>query len=510
MASSLVRSAPRPCAPTAVHSVRSRRGRRAGSGPGPRTARPTSQHRSLNRSRDHPARHRPIAADRDHHPQPRHSASSAPSSSSPSSAARQGQCRWPTSATTDTARQAGCAHRRPRRVVHRHSTARADAIVNSSRRDHQRRRRRIALTPVALALSPAGLERDWSSASAARPECQVSAPREGVDPSSLGGQAVEPEQGGASAPGISRSPACWRVVCRRRRASAMSVLTEERRSSGSLADLDEVRAAVRLFAAQGLHGRRLPGDRGPGPRRRTPVLLIVAALDDTLMRGPERPGPRARHDRARRGPTTPPELDRALALDPVLVGVNARNLKTLEVDPRMTDLLPRVPEASSASPSPRVSEQADVAAYVRAMAAVRPSARPSSRTAPPRPRSAASSTPRPRSGPRPDPARQEVSMTTTSNVPAYGRFGGFGGRYVPEALIPALEQLEEVWRKAVVDPEFVGELERLQRTYTAGRHHHRGAAFRRALRRRPRHPQAQGPQPHRLAQDQATSSARPC
>ena len=30
-------------------------------------------------------------------------------------------------------------------------------------------------------------------------------------------------------------------------------------------------------------------------------------------------------------------------------------------------------------------------------------------------------------------------MTTTSNVPAYGRFGGFGGRYVPEALIPARE-----------------------------------------------------------------------
>ena len=57
-------------------------------------------------------------------------------------------------------------------------------------------------------------------------------------------------------------------------------------------------------------------------------------------------------------------------------------------------------------------------------------------------------------------------MTTTSNVPAYGRFGGFGGRYVPEALIPALEQLEEVWRKAVVDPEFGGELERLHRTYT--------------------------------------------
>ena len=47
-----------------------------------------------------------------------------------------------------------------------------------------------------------------------------------------------------------------------------------------------------------------------------------------------------------------------------------------------------------------------------------------------------------------------------------GRFGEFGGRFVPEALIPALEQLDEVRRKAAVDPEFIGELERLHRTYT--------------------------------------------
>ena len=47
-----------------------------------------------------------------------------------------------------------------------------------------------------------------------------------------------------------------------------------------------------------------------------------------------------------------------------------------------------------------------------------------------------------------------------------GRFGDFGGRYVPEALIPALEQLDEVRRKAMIDPEFLGELERLHRTYT--------------------------------------------
>ena len=47
-----------------------------------------------------------------------------------------------------------------------------------------------------------------------------------------------------------------------------------------------------------------------------------------------------------------------------------------------------------------------------------------------------------------------------------GRFGEFGGRFVPEALIPALEQLDEVRRKAAVDPEFVSELDRLHRTYT--------------------------------------------
>ncbi len=47
-----------------------------------------------------------------------------------------------------------------------------------------------------------------------------------------------------------------------------------------------------------------------------------------------------------------------------------------------------------------------------------------------------------------------------------GRFGSFGGRFVPEALIPALEQLDEVRQKAGVDPEFLDELDRLHRTYT--------------------------------------------
>ncbi|HEY3534904.1 MAG TPA: pyridoxal-phosphate dependent enzyme, partial [Pedococcus sp.] len=50
--------------------------------------------------------------------------------------------------------------------------------------------------------------------------------------------------------------------------------------------------------------------------------------------------------------------------------------------------------------------------------------------------------------------------------PRPGRFGEFGGRFVPEALIPALEELDEARRKAMVDPEILGELDRLHRTYT--------------------------------------------
>ena len=45
-------------------------------------------------------------------------------------------------------------------------------------------------------------------------------------------------------------------------------------------------------------------------------------------------------------------------------------------------------------------------------------------------------------------------------------FGEFGGRFVPEALIAALDELETHYRKALADPAFSDELERLHRTYT--------------------------------------------
>lgn len=45
-------------------------------------------------------------------------------------------------------------------------------------------------------------------------------------------------------------------------------------------------------------------------------------------------------------------------------------------------------------------------------------------------------------------------------------FGDFGGRYIPEALIAALDDLREGWEKLKVDPAFIAELTDLHRTYT--------------------------------------------
>jgi len=45
-------------------------------------------------------------------------------------------------------------------------------------------------------------------------------------------------------------------------------------------------------------------------------------------------------------------------------------------------------------------------------------------------------------------------------------FGEFGGRFVPESLIAALDQLEATYREAKADPSFALELAELHRTYT--------------------------------------------
>ena len=52
------------------------------------------------------------------------------------------------------------------------------------------------------------------------------------------------------------------------------------------------------------------------------------------------------------------------------------------------------------------------------------------------------------------------------NISAPGHFGPYGGRFVPEALIEALDSLTAAYESAISDPTFVAELDRLHRTYT--------------------------------------------
>jgi len=53
-------------------------------------------------------------------------------------------------------------------------------------------------------------------------------------------------------------------------------------------------------------------------------------------------------------------------------------------------------------------------------------------------------------------------------LPIKGRFGNFGGRYIPETLVPAIEELEENYLKFKNDKNFKKELDRYLREY-AGR-----------------------------------------
>lgn len=146
-------------------------------------------------------------------------------------------------------------------------------------------------------------------------------------------------------------------------ASAISVLTEERRFKGSLADLEAVRAAVTLpvlrkeFVAepyQVLEARAAGADL---------VLLIVAALDQQRLV--------ELHDLiADLGMTalveahTEDELSRAFDTGAKLVGVNARNLSTFELDPDLFGrLADRYPSGVIRVAESAVKSAADVAHY---------------------------------------------------------------------------------------------------------------------------------------------------
>ncbi len=128
-------------------------------------------------------------------------------------------------------------------------------------------------------------------------------------------------------------------------ASVISVLTEQRRFGGSLADLDAVRARVEVPVLRKdfiLTSYQLWEARAHGADL---ILLIVAALEQealiSLLERTESLGmtPLVEvHDEI--------ELSRALEAGARLIGVNARNLKTLEVDRSVFGRLsPTIPDS---------------------------------------------------------------------------------------------------------------------------------------------------------------------
>ena len=153
-------------------------------------------------------------------------------------------------------------------------------------------------------------------------------------------------------------------------ASAISVLTEGRKFGGSLADLEAVRAAVSVpvlrkdFIAepyQVLEARASRADL---------VLLIVAALDQPTLT--------SLHALILELGMTPlvethsaDEVSRAVDLGAQVIGVNARNLSTFELDRDLFGtLVPLIPDGVIRIAESAVQDGADIAHYRRAGADV--------------------------------------------------------------------------------------------------------------------------------------------
>lgn len=143
-------------------------------------------------------------------------------------------------------------------------------------------------------------------------------------------------------------------------ASVISVLTEERRFKGTLADLTAVRSRVSIpilrkdFMVdeyQFFEARANGADM---------VLLIVAALAKSQLRD--------FFDLATElgmasliEVHTAEELERAMEISPRIIGVNSRNLKTLDVDSAaFSDLIPRIPAGVIRVAESGISKRSDV------------------------------------------------------------------------------------------------------------------------------------------------------
>ena len=318
-----------------------------------------------------------------------------------------------------------------------------DELVAGALQDQRTREQAIPLDAVkqAAAAAPAPLDaRRWLRHADAVPiiaEIKRASPSKGhladiPDPAAL---AAEYERGGAA---------------------AISVLTEGRRFLGSLDDLDRVRAAVhipvlrkdfittpyQIWEARA-HGADI-------------VLLIVAALDDATLRElldlTHELGMTALVETH-----TADEIERAVQAGATVIGINARNLKDLSVNVgNYRELAASLPPDVIKVAESGVFGSVELEDYARAGAdAVLVG------------EGVATAEDHELAVERLVEAGRRVKVSERRPLAEHNGpyFGRFGGRFVPEALIHALTELEQVYDEAKADPAFREEFDRLNRLY---------------------------------------------
>lgn len=318
-----------------------------------------------------------------------------------------------------------------------------DELVAGALQDQRTREQAMPLDAVkqAAAAAPAPLDaRRWLRHADAVPiiaEIKRASPSKGhlADIPDSAALAAEYERGGAA---------------------AISVLTEGRRFLGSLDDLDRVRAAVhipvlrkdfittpyQIWEARA-HGADI-------------VLLIVAALDDATLRElldlTHELGMTALVETH-----TADEIARAVQAGAVVIGINARNLKDLSVNvDNYRELVAALPPDVIKVAESGVFGPVELEDYARAGAdAVLVG------------EGVATAEDHELAVKRLVEAGRRVKVSERRPLAEHNGpyFGRFGGRFVPEALIHALTELEQVYDEAKADPAFREEFDRLNRLY---------------------------------------------
>ena len=249
-------------------------------------------------------------------------------------------------------------------------------------------------------------------------------------------------------------------------AAAVSVLTEPDRFNGSFDDLVAVREVVDVPVlckdfivdeVQVLAARSLGADA---------VLLMLSVVPDDVYRELAE----LAHSLGMEVLTevsTPQEMHRASALGAEVIGINNRDLRTLETDlARTEEMAPLAPAGVVLVGESGVGAAEDVRRLSGLVDALLVG---SSLSGAPDPaeaaRQLATAVPLPQGEGTSSSALDRDGQETGHHprLPAF--FGPYGGQFVPELLIPALDQLEDAFIDAQADPSFAAELETLMTRY---------------------------------------------